>query len=99
MSSKLFTHVSDPNGHPLIQEVEDHYDDKVDAGSRDRSCELRSNESAHKLDLPQRVFDDTCKGSVHSQSVRDDPDDTGHYQTNLCREVQEDNTIIEVLYM
>lgn len=34
----LFTHVSDPNGHSLIEEVEDHDDDEVDAGGSDGSC-------------------------------------------------------------
>lgn len=33
----LRTHISDPDGYPLIKEVEDHDDDKVDAGSSDRS--------------------------------------------------------------
>lgn len=79
----LFTHIGDPNGHPLIEEVEDHDDDKVDAGGGDRRGQLRSDEFAHQLDLPHGVFDDTCEGSIHSQPVCYDSNDTGHYQRNL----------------
>lgn len=74
----LLTHVSDPHGHPLVKEVEDHDDDEVDAGGGDRSGQLWRDESAHQLDLPHRVFNDTCEGSIHSQPVCYDTNDAGH---------------------
>lgn len=79
----LFTHIGDPHGHPLVEEVEDHDDDKVDAGGSDRGRQLWSDEPAHHLDLPHGVFDDAREGSIHGQPVRYDPDDTSHYQGNL----------------
>lgn len=45
------THISDPDGHLLIEEVEDEDNDKVDAWSSDRGGKLRSDERTHKLDL------------------------------------------------
>lgn len=45
------THISDPDGHLLIEEVEDEDNDKVDAGSSDRGGKLRGDERAHQLDL------------------------------------------------
>lgn len=45
------THISDPDGHLLIEEVEDEDNDKVDAGSSDRGSKLRGDERAHQLDL------------------------------------------------
>ena len=79
----LFTHIGDPHGHSLVEEVEDHDDDKVDAGGGDRGRQLWSDEPAHHLDLPLGVFDDAREGSIHSQPVRYDPGDTSHDQGNL----------------
>ena len=79
----LLTHVSDPDGHPLVEEVQDHDDDKVDAGGGGRGRQLRRDEPAHHLDLPHGVFNDTGEGGVHGKSVRYHPDDTGHDQSDL----------------
>lgn len=81
----IFTHISDPNGHPLIKEIEDHDDDKIYTGGSGRCRQLWSDESAHKLDFPHRIFHNTCKGSIHGQPVRYHPNNTGHNQGNLWR--------------
>lgn len=81
----IFTQVGDLDGHLLIEEVQDHDDDKVNAGSSDGGGQLRGDETANQLDLPQRVFDDARKSCEHGQSVRYHPDDTRHNQRNLQR--------------
>ncbi|KAF3854927.1 hypothetical protein F7725_022982, partial [Dissostichus mawsoni] len=45
------THVSDPNSHSLIHEVEDHDDDKVDAGGCDRGGQLWRDVGADHLQV------------------------------------------------
>lgn len=65
-SLRGLTQIGDPHGHPLVEEVEDQDEDKVDAGGSDRRGQLWRNELAHQLDLPHGVFDDACEGGVHS---------------------------------
>lgn len=75
------THVSDPNSYSLIHEVEDHDDDKVDAGSRDRGGQLWCNEGADHLQLRGgTVLHDAGEGRVHRQAVRYHPNDAGNDQ-------------------
>lgn len=92
----LFTHICDPNGHPLVEEIQDHDDDKVDAGGGDRRGQLWGDEPTHHLDPPHGVFDDTSKRSINSQSVCNDPDNTGHDQRNLHRKKKQLTLLTQV---
>ena len=80
------THVGDPNGHPLVEEVEDHDYDKVDAGGGDGGGQLWSDQVPHQLDIPGgAVLHDAGEGREHGQPVGYHPDDTGHDQGHLWR--------------
>lgn len=75
------THVSDPDGYFLIHEVENHDDDKVDAGGGDRGGQLRRDQGSHHLQVSGgTVLHDAGEGCVHRQAVRDHPDDAGNDQ-------------------
>lgn len=75
------THVSDPDGHFLIHEVEDHDDDKVDAGGGDGGGQLRGDEGADHMQVRGgAVLHDAGEGGVHRQAVGDHPDDAGNDQ-------------------
>lgn len=45
------THISNPNGHMFIKEIEDEDSDKVDARCGDGCGKLRVDERADQLDL------------------------------------------------
>lgn len=45
------THISNPNGHMFIKEIEDEDNDEVDAGCGDGCGKLRGDERANQLDL------------------------------------------------
>lgn len=75
------THVSDPNSHFLIHEVEDHNDDKVDAGGSDRGGQLWRDEGAHHLQVVGgTVLHDAGEGRVYCQAIRYHPNDAGNDQ-------------------
>ena len=78
------THVGDPNGHPLVHEVEDHDDDEVDAGGGDGGGELRCDERAHHMQVVGgAVLHDAGEGRIHRQAVGDHPDDAGDDERDL----------------
>lgn len=75
------THVSDPHSHFLIHKVEDHDDDKVDTGSRDRRGQLWRDVGAHHLQVGGgTVLHDAGEGCVYRQAVRDHANDAGNDQ-------------------
>ena len=59
------THVGNPDGDSFVEEVEDHDDDKVDAGGGDGGGQLWSDKPAQQLDFPHGVFNDAGEGSIH----------------------------------
>lgn len=75
------THVSDPNSHSLIQEVEDHDDNKVDARGSDRSGQLWGDVGGNHLQVGGGiVLHDASKGCIYRQAVCYDPNDAGNDQ-------------------
>lgn len=82
------THVSDPDGYPLVEEVEDHDDDEVEAGGSDRGGQLGGEQAADGLQ-GLRVLHEAGEGGVHGQAVHDHCDHAGYDQGHL-RRAQED---------
>lgn len=80
--SQAVTHVSDPDGYPLVEEVEDHDDDEVEAGGSDRGGQLWGEQAADGLQ-GLRVLHEAGEGGVHGQAVHDDCDHAGYDQGHL----------------
>lgn len=75
------THVSNPDRHSFVHEIEDHDDDKVDAGGGNRGGQLRGDEGAHHVQVGGgAVLHDAGEGGVDRQAVSDHPDDAGNDQ-------------------
>lgn len=86
------THISDLNGYTLIQEVQNHDDDKVDAGSSDGCGKLGCDEASNHIQfIGWAVFHDAGKCCENCQTVRYHTDYTGDNQTDLGFGVREVN--------
>lgn len=60
------THVSNPNSHSLIHEIEDHNDDEVDARRCDGGGQLGCDVGADHLQLiSAAVLHDASEGGIH----------------------------------
>lgn len=78
------THISDLYCYTLIQEVQNHDDDKVDAGSGYGCGELGRDKGSNHLQLiGGAVLHDTGKRRKHRQTVRNHTDYTGDNQRDL----------------
>lgn len=78
----LLTHISNPDGYSLIEEVEDHDDDKIEAGGSDRGCQLRGEHAADGLQ-GLGVLHEAGEGGVHRQAVHDHSYHAGYDQGHL----------------
>lgn len=77
----VLTHVSDPNSHSFIHEVEDHDDDKVDAGGGDRGGQLWSDVGTNHMQIGGgTVLHDAGEGCIYRQTVCYHSHDAGNDQ-------------------
>lgn len=85
----FLTKVCDPDGDPLIEDIEDHDDDKADERGRDRGGHLWRHVLLKGLQLLQVLSSEFSReGEEHGQTVHGDGRDGGQDQQNLGNKIK-----------
>lgn len=84
LTRRKLTEVGDPDGHALVEDVEDHDDDEADDGGRDRGGHLRRHVLLQRLQLLQVLGSELGgEGEEGGQAVDGDGNDGRHDEQNL----------------
>lgn len=95
---KKLTEVGDPDGHTLVEHVEDHDDHEADDGGRDRRGHLGRHVLLQRLQLQVLVSQLGGEGEKGGQAVDGDGDDGRHDEKNLEEEKRVGRMMIVVFY-